>query len=85
MSEKSKKDQNGESRSTFAAETEGANGLAEDLRRIEEIRLRAYEIYKERGGQPGHDVDDWCQAEREIESRSDGHPDFITSAHRNDA
>jgi hypothetical protein len=33
----------------------------------EEIRLRAYEIYLERGQQPGSDVDDWLQAERELE------------------
>jgi hypothetical protein len=32
----------------------------------EEIRRRAYELYKERGRQPGHDVDDWLRAEAEI-------------------
>ena len=35
--------------------------------RDEEIRRRAYEIYLERGGQPGRDLDDWLQAERELE------------------
>jgi Protein of unknown function (DUF2934) len=35
--------------------------------RDEEIRVRAYEIYLERGQQPGHEVDDWLQAERELE------------------
>jgi Protein of unknown function (DUF2934) len=34
--------------------------------RGEEIRRRAYEIYLERGGQPGRDLDDWLQAEREL-------------------
>jgi hypothetical protein len=33
----------------------------------ETIRLRAYEIYLERGQQPGRDLDDWLQAERELE------------------
>ena len=33
----------------------------------EEIRRRAYEIYLERGEQPGHELDDWLQAERELE------------------
>jgi hypothetical protein len=33
----------------------------------EEIRRRAYEIYLERGEQPGRDLDDWLQAERELE------------------
>ena len=35
--------------------------------REEEIRRRAYEIYLERGEQPGLDLDDWLQAERELE------------------
>jgi len=34
--------------------------------RPEEIRLRAYEIYIERGGVPGNELDDWLQAEREL-------------------
>jgi hypothetical protein len=35
--------------------------------RTEEIKRRAYEIYLERGKQSGHDVDDWLQAEPELE------------------
>ncbi len=30
-------------------------------------RRRAYEIYLERGKQPGRDLDDWLKAERELE------------------
>ena len=30
------------------------------------IRQRAHEIYLSRGAQPGSDLDDWLQAEREI-------------------
>ena len=37
-----------------------------DLTREEKIRRRAYEIYLERGGEPGHDLEDWLQAEREL-------------------
>jgi hypothetical protein len=33
----------------------------------EEIRRRAYEIYLERGEQSGRDLDDWLQAERELQ------------------
>ena len=33
----------------------------------EGIRLRAYEIYLERGGLPGNELHDWLQAERELE------------------
>jgi hypothetical protein len=32
----------------------------------EEIALRAYEIYLERGKTDGNDVDDWLQAEYEL-------------------
>ena len=35
----------------------------------EEIELRAYQIYVERGGADGHDVDDWLQAERELSEK----------------
>jgi hypothetical protein len=31
-----------------------------------DIRYRAYEIYIARGEQPGSDLDDWLQAEREL-------------------
>jgi hypothetical protein len=30
------------------------------------IRRRAHEIYRERGEQPGRELDDWLQAEREL-------------------
>ena len=33
----------------------------------EEIRRRAYEIYLERGGLPGNELDDWHRAERELQ------------------
>jgi hypothetical protein len=31
-----------------------------------EVRRRAHQIYLERGCQPGHEVDDWLQAEYEL-------------------
>jgi DUF2934 family protein len=33
----------------------------------EEIRRRAYEIYLERDGLPGNELDDWLRAERELQ------------------
>jgi Protein of unknown function (DUF2934) len=36
----------------------------------EEIRLRAYEIYLERGSLPGNELDDWLQAEHELDGRA---------------
>lgn len=32
----------------------------------ETIRRRAYEIYCERGRQPGSEIEDWLRAEREV-------------------
>ena len=37
-----------------------------DSPREEHIRRRAYEIYLARGEEPGRDVEDWLQAEREL-------------------
>jgi hypothetical protein len=37
-------------------------------RRLERIAVRALEIYEARGGEHGQDLDDWLQAEREIDS-----------------
>ena len=39
---------------------------ANDHLRREQIGVRANEIYLERGGSHGHDLDDWQQAEREL-------------------
>ena len=32
----------------------------------QEISDRAYELYLQRGSEPGKDVEDWVQAEREL-------------------
>ena len=36
--------------------------------RLERIERRAYEIYQARGGTGGREMDDWLQAEREIDA-----------------
>jgi hypothetical protein len=38
-----------------------------DVPSDEEIRRRAYEIYLERNGLPGDELDDWHRAERELQ------------------
>lgn len=43
------------------------SGLSHSTRE-QEIRDRAYEIYLERGQQPGDELEDWLQAEHEINS-----------------
>jgi len=35
----------------------------------EEIARRAYEIFRARGGGPGHEAEDWLQAEKELRER----------------
>ena len=40
---------------------EGQDGIVHEL-----IRLRAYELYEQRGGADGSELDDWIQAESEI-------------------
>ena len=55
--------------STEATQPETAVEEREGLLRStceEEIRNRAYEIYLQRGGQPGYELEDWLQAEREL-------------------
>ena len=41
----------------------------------QKIRMRAYEIYIQRGEQHGRDLDDWLQAERELNNESAQHTD----------
>jgi outer membrane protein TolC len=36
----------------------------------DEISRRAYERYEERGREGGHDVDDWLEAERDLQRQS---------------
>ena len=45
-------------------------GPEQDLgeRRLERIAIRAREIYEARGGEHGQALDDWLQAEREIDA-----------------
>jgi hypothetical protein len=35
-----------------------------------DIAVRAYELFEQRGGAHGHDVEDWLQAERELRPSS---------------
>jgi Protein of unknown function (DUF2934) len=55
-----------------STDAEGSHAEARELplenaARDGDIRCRAYEIYLERGQQPGAELDDWLQAERELE------------------
>lgn len=43
--------------------TKHASGSREALQ--ERIRVRAYQLYEQRGREDGHELDDWLQAESE--------------------
>jgi hypothetical protein len=58
----------GGQRSTAAAALAGAPGPDRTpASRLDRIALRAHQIYEQRGGEHGRSVDDWLQAEREID------------------
>jgi hypothetical protein len=46
-----------------------AHTVAEAEPTHEEIARRAYELFLERGGDGGHDSDDWLRAEAELRKR----------------
>jgi hypothetical protein len=52
-----------------ARESDAVAGLASAEPSDDEIRSRAYEMYLERGGHDGLDLDDWVRAERELRQR----------------
>jgi HSP20 family molecular chaperone IbpA len=42
-------------------------GLFQEMSSIEEkIRAKAYQLFESRGGEPGRELDDWLQAERQL-------------------
>jgi hypothetical protein len=44
---------------------------APEGRRIDRIAARAYELYQRRGGEHGQEMQDWLEAEREIDGADD--------------
>ena len=52
------------------AETQMQDRLL-DSTRGDKVRRRAYEIYLERGTEPGRELEDWLQAERELTTDAD--------------
>ena len=46
-----------------------SNGHSNAAELHDEIRRRAYELYQERGCEPGHEVEDWFEAERQVMAR----------------
>jgi len=47
----------------------------------ERIAKRAYELYEQRGREPGHELDDWLTAEREVRKvAQEGHANRVDEA-----
>jgi hypothetical protein len=66
MSSKSKSEGDTEIQAT-AIQAEAGDVSVANSTPDEEIRRRAHEIYLERGEQPGRELDDWLQAERQLD------------------
>jgi Protein of unknown function (DUF2934) len=66
MSKESNRNSSKKLKATKARAETGESAIGNSSR-DEEIRRRAYEIYLERGEQPGTELADWLQAERELE------------------
>ena len=65
MSSKPKKNDGTQPQTAFT-QAETAKPSVGNAAGDEEIKRRAYEIYLQRGEQPGRELDDWLQAEREL-------------------
>jgi hypothetical protein len=48
-----------------------ATGEPPEARRIDRIAARAYELYQRRGGEHGQEMQDWLEAERQIDGADD--------------
>jgi hypothetical protein len=57
----------------FPRATEVVEGTREVDVPHEQIAVRAYHLYLERGGRGGDDFQDWITAERELRQRAAGH------------
>ena len=68
----------GESMTTTTKRRSNGHMILEELLNVsrpvahDDIARRAYQRYEERGKEPGHDVDDWLHAERELRQGSSG-------------
>ena len=61
-------------RDSFMAKHERRSGQSPDFKQVQslserrqEVAKRAYELYAARGYREGYDLDDWFEAEREID------------------
>ena len=62
----------GKSEQTTRSESRELQARSTDNSRADEdlVARRAYQRYEERGREDGHDMEDWLEAEREVERSS---------------
>ena len=72
MSSKPREHRRVEPHAMSVTQVKAAETKVADSGRHQKIRIRAYEIYLERGEQPGLDLDDWLKAERELTTNHTG-------------
>jgi len=54
----------------MVTKTKSSNRKPKDQKTLHEmIEKKAYEIYKQRGGEHGRDLDDWLEAERIVRGK----------------
>ena len=53
---------------TAPARAKPSSAQTDKLPREERMRLRAYELYVQRGNESGSEFEDWLQAEEEIQT-----------------
>jgi Protein of unknown function (DUF2934) len=49
-----------------------ATAISEPKELEHQIRMRAHELYEERGREDGHEMEDWVRAEEEITQKKAG-------------
>jgi len=67
MSSKPKRNETKELHATPGQKAEAGQTSSGSSARDKKIRRREYEIYLERGGQPGRELDDWLRADSELQ------------------
>jgi Protein of unknown function (DUF2934) len=54
---------------TSGGETHNRGFQTAEQRTEEQVRIRAYELFEERGRHEGHDREDWARAEAEVRAQ----------------
>jgi hypothetical protein len=67
---KTPRDRQNEGQNMKHTNKENPQSPTENHRHQDEVAQRAYELYQARGGEPGHELEDWLNAEQEVNKES---------------